>query len=144
MGANWVSTTKGRHLAGRHKVDTAPEIALRKALHAMGARFRLHPNLARGCTPDIVLPGRHIAVFVDGCFWHNCPEHGRKSPWTGPNAGLWESKMHRNRERDERSTQLAVDLGWSVARVWECSIRTDPRSCAAKVLDLSQPVTNPG
>ena len=80
MTERWVSTDGGRHLAGRKKNDTAPEIVLRKALHAQGVRFRLHRQLAKGCTPDIVLPGRRIAVFVDGCFWHGCPKHGRKTP----------------------------------------------------------------
>ena len=82
---------------------------LRKALHAAGGRFRLHRQIAKGCTPDIVLPGRRLAVFVDGCFWHGCPTHGRKTPWTGPNAELWEEKMRRNAERDQRSTSLAEE-----------------------------------
>jgi DNA mismatch endonuclease (patch repair protein) len=139
-----VSTDAGKHLSGRPKENTAPELALRKALHAAGARFRLHRPLAKGCTPDIVLPSRHLAVFVDGCFWHGCPQHGRKTPWNGPNAGLWAAKMQRNRERDERSTQMAVALGWTVARVWECSVRADPKSCAAGVLDLTEPRTSSG
>src|SRR3954469_12787159 len=112
VAEKWVSTAAGRHLAGRRKESTAPEVALRKALHAAGARFRLHRELAKGCTPDIVLPGRGIAVFVDGCFWHGCPKHGRKTPWTGPNARLWFDKMQRNGERDLRSTALAEGLGW--------------------------------
>ncbi len=117
-----MTTSKGRHLAGRRKIDTAPEIQLRRALHAAGARFRLHRQIARGCTPDIVLPGRSIAVFVDGCFWHGCPEHGRKTPWTGPNAALWEAKMRRNEDRDARATELAESRGWRVIRVWECQV----------------------
>lgn len=129
-----MSTVAGRHLSGRRKESTAPEIALRQALHAAGARFRLHPRLAKGCTPDIVLASRHLAVFVDGCFWHGCPEHGRKSPWAGPNAELWATKMQRNRERDERSTQLAKELGWTVVRVWECEVRNGPDTVAAQVL----------
>src|SRR4051794_15118519 len=104
--ASWVSTRSGRHLRGRSKVDTEPEVLLRKALHALGARFRLHRTLSPGCTPDLVLPGRHIAVFVDGDYWHSCPMHGRKRPFTGPNASLWEQKMLRNKERDKRSTRL--------------------------------------
>lgn len=130
----WVSTAAGRHLSGRRRENTAPELALRKALHAAGARFRLHRRLAMGCTPDIVLPSRHLAVFVDGCFWHGCPEHGRKSPWAGPNAELWATKMQRNRERDARSTQLAKDLGWTVVRAWECEVLNGPDTVAAQVL----------
>jgi DNA mismatch endonuclease (patch repair protein) len=134
VGSGWVSTSKGRHLAGRKKKDTAPEIALRKALHAQGARFRLHRQLAKGCTPDIVMPGRRLAIFVDGCFWHGCPSHGRKSAFTGPNAALWEDKMQRNAERDRRSTALARDQGWTVVRVWECEVRADPDGVATVAL----------
>jgi DNA mismatch endonuclease, patch repair protein len=129
-----VSTAEGEHLAGRKNNDTAPEIALRKALHAQGARFRLHRQLAKGCTPDIVMPGRSLAIFVDGCFWHGCPEHGRRTGFTGPNAQLWEEKMRRNAERDQRSTALAEECGWEVIRVWECDVRKDPRAVAANLL----------
>jgi DNA mismatch endonuclease (patch repair protein) len=134
MVERWVSTKKGAHLAGRRKESTTPEVLLRKAVHAAGGRFRLHRRLAKGCTPDFVLPGRRVAVFVDGCFWHGCPEHGRKTPWTGPNAELWESKMARNAERDSRSSQIAGQLGWSVVRVWECAVRSDAEGIAHRIL----------
>jgi DNA mismatch endonuclease (patch repair protein) len=111
---------------------------LRRALHAAGARFRLHRRLARGCTPDIVLPGRRVAVFVDGCYWHSCPQHGRQTPWTGPNAALWEEKMRRNTERDRRATALAREAGWVVVRVWEHEVRADPAAAAARVLDAAR------
>src|SRR6476619_5633420 len=134
MVERWVSTKEGAHLAGRRKESTAPEVTLRKAVHAGGGRFRLHPQIAKGCTPDFVLPGRHVAVFVDGCFWHGCPEHGRKTPWTGPNAELWATKMRRNAERDARSSALAEELGWHVVRVWECAVRSDATGVAARIL----------
>ena len=134
MAEQWISTQAGNHLRGRTKTSTEPELLLRRALHARGARFRLHRQLAPGCTPDLVLPGRNIAVFVDGDFWHGCPVHGRKSPFTGPNASLWERKMQRNRERDERSTLLAQEAGWTVIRLWECLIRSDPDAAAQSLL----------
>jgi DNA mismatch endonuclease, patch repair protein len=142
----WTTTERGRHLAGRPKRDTEPELLLRKALHALGVRFRLHRPLARGCTPDIILPSRKLAIFVDGDYWHDCPAHGRRTPFTGPNAALWEEKMRRNRERDERSTVLAQELGWTVARVWECTIRADPGGAAAAILagERLHPVAKPG
>lgn len=130
----WTSTKEGRHLRGRPKVGTTPELLLRRALHAAGARFRLHPRLARGCTPDIVLPRRRIAVFVDGDYWHSCPIHGRQLPFSGPNAGLWQEKMQRNRERDLRSTSIAQGLGWVVVRAWECSVQADAAEVARAVL----------
>ncbi|WP_345501423.1 very short patch repair endonuclease [Pedococcus ginsenosidimutans] len=129
-----MSTSAGKHLAGRRKANTSPEVELRKAVHAAGGRFRLHPRVARGCTPDFVLPGRKVAVFVDGCFWHGCPVHGRKKPWTGPNAELWAQKMRRNAERDERATQLAEEHGWHVFRVWECEVQRDPAAVSASIL----------
>ncbi|TFV44850.1 very short patch repair endonuclease [Blastococcus sp. TF02A-35] len=138
MAEKWVSTTAGRHLSGRRRRDTAPEVLLRKALHAAGGRFRLQRRLAHGCTPDIVLPGRRVAVFVDGDYWHGCPEHGRKRPFTGPNAELWEAKMRRNRERDVRSTALAESLGWTVVRVWECQVLADAPGIAASILSREQ------
>lgn len=130
-----MATAAGAHLAGRRKESTTPELLLRHAVHAAGGRFRLHRRLAKGCTPDFVLPRRRIAVFVDGCFWHGCPEHGRKKPWTGPNAQLWEEKMRRNAERDLRSTRLAEELGWSVVRAWECAAERDPSGAARSILE---------
>jgi len=134
MSESWSPTAAGRHLSGRRKTNTGPELALRRALHAAGARFRLHRRIATGCTPDIVMPGRGIAVFVDGCYWHSCPAHGRQTPFTGPNADLWEQKMARNRERDIRSSALAAEAGWTVVRVWECSIRADAAFAASSAL----------
>lgn len=80
------------------------------------------------------MPSRMLAVFVDGCFWHNCPEHGRKTPFTGPNAALWELKMARNAERDVRSTELAESLGWRVHRFWECQVQRDPGGVARELI----------
>lgn len=134
VAQRWVSTKQGAHLAGRRKINTAPEVLLRKEVQAAGGRFRLHRQIAKGCTPDFVLPGRRIAVFVDGCFWHGCPDHGRKDPWTGPNADLWAEKMRRNAERDARSTSLAEDAGWVVVRVWECQVRRDAKALADRIL----------
>ena len=134
MSAQWVSTPAGRHLAGRRSKDTEPELKLRRALHARGARYRLHRQLAKGCTPDVVLPGRRKAVFVDGCWWHSCPTHGRKTPFTGPNAALWTDKMRRVQERDRRATELATELGWHVVRLWECQVQTNVEPCVDLVL----------
>lgn len=134
MTDGWISTYAGRHLRGRRKVNTVPEVLLRQALHRAGARFRLHVQLAKGCTPDIVMPGRSLVIFVDGCWWHSCPRHGRRTPFTGPNARLWVEKMQRNAERDRRSTALAQDLGWTVVRVWECEVREDEQTVVARVL----------
>lgn len=140
----WVSTAKGAHLRGRVKQHTKPEVVLRRALHATGARFRLHPRLAKGCTPDLVLPRRRLAVFVDGCWWHSCPRHGRKTPFTGPNAELWAAKMARNKQRDHMATELAEALGWTVVRVWECEVTADADAAARRVLHSASDGPPPG
>lgn len=88
--------------------------------------------VARRCTPDFVLPKWHVAVFVDGCFWHGCPEHGAKE-FRGPNASLWAEKIGTNIERDHRNTATAQDAGWKVVRVWECEVRKDPLAAAQRV-----------
>ncbi len=132
-----MSTSAGTHLARRRKTDTAPEIALRRALHAAGFRFRLQRRVAKGCTPDLVLPRYRIAVFVDGCFWHGCPEHGRRTPWTGPNASLWAMKIQRNAERDVRSSELARAAGWTVVRIWEHEIASDVAAAVGRVREVA-------
>jgi len=138
MTGRWVPTDAGAHLKGRRRTDTVPEVLLRKALHAQGARFRLHRRLAPACTPDVVLPGRRVAVFVDGDYWHGCPIHGRKAPFTGPNADLWEAKLRRTKERDLAATTTAREQGWVVIRLWECEIRADPRAAAESVLEAGR------
>ncbi|MFB8229941.1 very short patch repair endonuclease [Cellulosimicrobium sp. NPDC055967] len=135
MGEQWKSTSSSAVLSGRRNRDTAPEVALRRALHARGVRFRLQRRLAPSCTPDIVLPSRHVAVWVDGCYWDSCPQHGRRSPFTGPNAALWEAKMTRTRARDAAATETAQSLGWTVVRVWEHEVTSDRGAAAQTVLD---------
>jgi DNA mismatch endonuclease (patch repair protein) len=98
--------------------DTAPEIALRKELHARGRRFRLGlrvPGFPRR-TIDIAFAGAHVAIFVDGCFWHDCPEHG-----TSPraNRGWWSAKLEQNVLRDRQTDAHLRRAGWRVVRVWE-------------------------
>ncbi len=133
---SWVSTDHSPALSGRRSKDTEPEVILRRALHAAGGRFRLHPRLARGCTPDLVLPRRRLAVFVDGDYWHGCPVHfGDRHP-SGPNAALWRAKFDATAARDARSTLIAVDAGWHVVRVWECEIRTDVASVVARIMSF--------
>jgi DNA mismatch endonuclease (patch repair protein) len=132
-----VATARSGHLKGRRNRDTEPELLLRRALHAAGARFRLQRRIAPGCRPDLVLPRRRLAVFVDGDYWHGCPKHGR-TRFTGPNAAHWEEKMARNRLRDQRASELAAQAGWTVVRLWECEVRMDPATAAAAVLDAER------
>ena len=132
MPEKWVSTRAGAHLAGRRKHGTQPEMLLRRALHALGCRYRVQRRLAPGCTPDILFVSGRLAVFVAGDFWHGCPTHGRKE-FSGPNAALWRTKMERNRQRDTRSTEIATAMGYRVVRVWECAVRQDPDAVARSI-----------
>ncbi|MFI7038598.1 very short patch repair endonuclease [Microbispora rosea] len=98
--------------------DTKPELALRRAVHALGLRYRVSirplPSIRR--TADIVFTRAKVAVFMDGCFWHGCPEHHTKS---ATNAEYWAEKVRRNRERDAETDRLLTEAGWSVIRIWE-------------------------
>jgi DNA mismatch endonuclease (patch repair protein) len=98
MDTDWVSTEAGAHLRGRVIHDTLPELRLRRAVHALGLGFRLNQRIGR-FTPDFVLPRHRPAVFVDGCYWHNCPEHGPRQ-FRGPNAEQWQAKLEANQARD--------------------------------------------
>lgn len=107
-------------MKGNRKKDTRPELALRSALHRRGARFRCdYPIALAGRRPirvDLAFPKRRIAVFVDGCFWHGCPQHGNV-PRSNPT--YWETKLARNRRRDTETSALLTKAGWNVVRVWE-------------------------
>lgn len=137
MAYPWTPTAEGAHLRGRRTRNTGAEVALRRAVHALGLRFRLHRRVAPGCTPDFILPRMRVAVFVDGCFWHGCPDHS-PTQFRGPNAALWEAKLATNRARDERTTAAARAAGWTVLRVWECEVRRDAPSAARRVADAGR------
>jgi DNA mismatch endonuclease (patch repair protein) len=105
-------------LSNRSK-DTKQEIALRSALHRTGYRFRKHSVIVlpdRRVRPDIVFTRYRLAVFVDGCYWHGCPEH-HGSPTS--NSDYWRWKIAHNVERDELVNQSLTAHGWHVVRIWE-------------------------
>jgi len=103
------------------KTDTKPEMIVRRTIHAMGYRYRLHENRLPG-HPDIVLPRHRKVILVHGCFWHrhDCPD-GRKLPHSRPE--YWGPKLERNRVRDEATIAELCELGWDVLVVWECEAR---------------------
>lgn len=110
--------------------NTRPEMALRHALWAAGLRYRLqHPVTGK---PDIAFPGAKVAVFVDGCFWHGCPEHGTK-PAT--NADFWRRKIAKNQARDVKVTAGLVSDGWHVMRFWEHELKRDLSWVAAEIME---------
>ena len=98
--------------------DTRPELALRSQLHRRGLRFYVarRPISTLRRTADILFPRQKVAVFVDGCFWHGCPEHHTQAK---ANAEYWADKVIRNRARDRETNALLEAQGWTVLRVWE-------------------------
>jgi DNA mismatch endonuclease, patch repair protein len=106
--------------------NTGVELALRRELHRIGLRYRIHVRALPG-TPDIALTRARVAVFVDGCFWHRCPQHG-----TSPknNSEWWAAKLDGNVERDRRKDLQLQDLGWVPVHVWE---HEDPVVAAAEI-----------
>lgn len=107
--------------------DTKPEIAVRRLVHAMGYRFRLHRKDLPG-KPDLVFPGRRAVIFVHGCFWH---QHSAEACLDGrkpkSNTGYWSEKLERNVRRDAVARESLIQAGWTVLTVWECEIRDTAR-----------------
>jgi DNA mismatch endonuclease, patch repair protein len=105
-------------MQGNRAADTRPELAVRSELHRRGNRFRKTVAPVKGlrCRADIVFARARVAVFVDGCFWHRCPEHGT-SPRS--NSDYWQIKLDRNVARDRRNDHALAASGWHVVRVWE-------------------------
>lgn len=116
---SWASSAGvARSMRSNRARDTKPELLVRRALHARGLRFRVdyRPSLASRSRGDIVFTRLRLVVFIDGCFWHGCPEHA-----TIPvsNVDYWIPKLARNRERDAQATEALQLAGWTVARYWE-------------------------
>jgi DNA mismatch endonuclease, patch repair protein len=107
-----------RRMQRQRRRDTTLEYSIRRRLHALGYRFRIdyRPEASLRCRGDLVFTRAKVVVFVDGCFWHGCPDHG-----TTPrnNAAWWTEKLAANIARDLRNTEALVALGWTVVRIWE-------------------------
>jgi len=118
-------------------INTKPEVALRKALHRLGFRFRLHGNRLPG-KPDIVLPKYRTAIFVHGCFWHR--HEGCKVATTPKsNTAFWVEKFDRNVTRDAAAVGALQAASWKVLVAWECDLRS-PVQTAAKAQELSEEI----
>lgn len=116
---SWASSPARRRIMQAIKPrDTRPELAIRRLIHAQGLRYRVSfrpiPDLRR--TADVVFTRRRVAVFIDGCFWHSCPAHGREPM---KNSEYWLPKLQRNRERDAETNTTLTAAGWTVLRYWE-------------------------
>jgi DNA mismatch endonuclease, patch repair protein len=104
-------------------INTTPELSVRRALHAMGYRFRLHQKDLPG-KPDIVLPKHRLCLFVHGCFWHQ-HEGCKRATFPETNREFWAKKFEQNRERDKRITSELVQAGWLVCVIWECQTKDE-------------------
>lgn len=111
--------------------DTKPEMVLRRGLHALGLRFRLHRKDLPG-KPDLVFPRAQVVIFVHGCFWHghNCPMF----KWPATRRDFWKVKISGNRKRDKSSVDTLQSAGWRVLVVWECALRGPGRRPVQEVL----------
>ena len=127
---SWASSSEARNkmLANKSR-DTRPELIVRSLVHRRGLRYRISarplPRLRR--TADLVFRPTRVAVFIDGCYWHGCPQH-----YTEPktNAEYWREKIDRNKGRDRETDDLLVAAGWTVLRFWE---HDDPETVAAAI-----------
>ena len=117
--------TRSRMMAGIRGKNTKPELALRKGLHALGFRYRLHSSRVIG-KPDLIFPRYNAVVFVHGCFWHwheGCQY--ATTPATRPD--FWQAKFDSNVARDQKVREQLLNDGWRVATVWECALRGNDR-----------------
>jgi DNA mismatch endonuclease (patch repair protein) len=118
-----------RRMQRQRRRDTACELELRRILHRKGLRYRVdhRPISSYRRRADLVFSRARVAVFIDGCFWHGCPQHGTVP---GTNSEWWAKKLARTRARDEETTEVFAAAGWLVVRVWE---HEDPRSGAEEI-----------
>ena len=112
---------RSQMMAGIRNKDTKPEILVRKHLHSLGFRFRLHRRIGKA-RPDLVLTRWHTCIFVHGCYWHR-HEGCKLASEPKSNTAFWKSKFNQNVERDKRNIAELKALGWSVGIIWECSLR---------------------
>jgi DNA mismatch endonuclease, patch repair protein len=115
--------------------DTTPELVIRRALHALGFRFRLQDRKLPG-RPDLVLPKYHAVIFVHGCFWHGHGCHLFK--WPATRREFWKDKIARNRARDDAALTRLEAEGWRALTIWECALKG---TCRLPVTDVIQACT---
>ena len=132
---------RSRVMARVRSKDTRPELAVRRLLHGLGYRYRLHRRDLPGC-PDLVFPSRRKLIFVHGCFWHrhNC-KLGRRTPKS--RVGFWTAKFEGNRSRDRRNRAKLRRRDWAVLMVWECQLR-DLAKLTTRLTEFLGPPGIPG
>jgi DNA mismatch endonuclease (patch repair protein) len=124
-----MALTRGEQMSRIRGKNTFPEMRLRRALFSLGLRFRVHYRTPAG-RADVAFPAARLAVEVDGCFWHGCPQHYVK-PRSG--AAFWAAKLRTNVRRDALQVRLLENAGWRICRFWEHEVATDALSVAREV-----------
>lgn len=139
-----VTPARSANMAKIRGKNTKPEMAVRRAAHALGLRFRLHRRELPG-TPDLIFPRWKTAIFVHGCFWHR-HEGCSKAGVPKTREAFWQAKFDRNVARDIRNVDALRASGWNVATVWECDTR-DPGKLAdqlRRIFGLPVPIAENG
>lgn len=125
-----VNDSVSKVMRANKRKDTGPEIALRRALRGAGlSGYRLQWKVPG--RPDIAYPGRKVAIFVNGCFWHRCPMCDLPMPKS--NQDYWIPKLQRNKERDAEKRKALEEAGWTVITVWECEIDTEIETVVRRI-----------
>ena len=139
MADNVSPSTRSRTMAAVKGKDTSCELAVRRALHKAGFRFRLHRKDIPG-TPDIVLPRYRLAVFVHGCFWH---WHGcKRSRMPSSNVEYWTSKISRTQKRDQHNRETLDSSNWKCVVVWECELSSGTDALIERLNRMKTTVTD--
>ncbi|RAI94305.1 very short patch repair endonuclease [Paenibacillus sp. FSL W7-1088] len=124
---------RSRMMAGIRSKDTKPEMILRKGLHSLGFRYRLHDKKLPG-KPDMVFPRYNAVIFANGCFWHGHSCHLFK--WPSSNTEFWRTKITRNMGSDKENIARLQEMGWRTAVIWECSLKGKYRINTEEVVEL--------
>jgi DNA mismatch endonuclease, patch repair protein len=128
MADNLTPEQRSRTMSRIRSKDTKAEMLLRKVLHRKGLRYRVHISYLPG-KPDIVFTKRKVVVFVDGDFWHGW----KFTEWCEKLQPYWRKKIEGNQARDRQTDIRLMELGWTVLRIWEHEVKSDPELCAARV-----------
>jgi DNA mismatch endonuclease (patch repair protein) len=128
------SADSSRRMAKVRQKGTAAELALRREIFRIGLRYRVNYEILKKPrrVADIVFPRIRVAIFVDGCFWHGCPEH---ASWPKENAELWREKIEANRARDADTDRRLRELGWEVVRIWAHESPADAARHVSQVIE---------
>lgn len=126
------SKTRSRMMSGIRGKDTEPELIIRKKLHALGFRYKLHDKKLPG-KPDMVFPKYKAVIFVNGCFWHGHNCHLFK--WPSSREEFWRNKITRTQEKDKENIEKLLQGGWRILQIWECAIKGKERLSIDEIIE---------